>query len=146
MITLSDFVVQVIPSVVQPVIIGMGLLKAVIKHTVKESKGCKDTRQTDYMPCVTVITARAHRFIAVLGLTLTALVAGIIAVNLYIRLAGLLLVLTVGALFAKYIGDEDDRMEKPPQNWYDRNKELILALILAVFGVVLSIASQVFQP
>lgn len=142
--------VQSIPVLVQPVIIGSGFLREIMKHTIRHNPSrCFDFHRAadaDF-PCMDVVAARAHRFIANLGLFLTALASGALALNRYLRVGDISIAIGVGIVFAAYIMQERTRgqMEQTPQTWYDRNRELIYAMVYAGIGVTLSIASQEIQ-
>jgi hypothetical protein len=140
----SSVLIQAIPSIAQSMVIGSGFLREIIKHTVRYNTLCKAAKKAERpnFPCMRLVAARVHRFIAVLGLALTALASTVLSSNVYIRGGSFAVFLAASLLYGKYIIDEPNRMEKTPQSWYDGNKEFVFSLVYAAIGITIAVASQ----
>ena len=152
---MADFfsiAVYAMPSIAQAIIIGAGSLRFIMKHTIRYNpKRCRDYRKmvnpkVDF-PCMDVVAARGHRFIANVGLGLTALASNLSATNPYLRAGDILIAIVVVVLYGTYIGQERARglMEQEPKSWYDTNRELLYAVVYAAMGVALAVVSQEIQ-
>jgi hypothetical protein len=149
---MADFfpiMVQALPSIAQAIIIGAGSLRVIMKHTIRYNPmRCVDSNKASNpkvdFPCMDVVAARGHRFIASMGLGLTALASNLLATNQYLRTGDICVAIAVGTLYVTYMAQEKTRgqMEQEPKSWYDTNRELLYAVVCAFIGVALAIASQ----